>query len=89
MGDQNNHQNEDRRVGDSFTAVLLDRMESIERVAASSNADTLSRLDEHISSCASQQRWLLRAVIGLCGWVVLHSPEAMTVAGKLAAAVKP
>jgi hypothetical protein len=72
MGEENNRVTYDRRSSDTVIDMLR-----------SENENTRFMLNSHIQTCAAQQRWILRGLIGLCGWVVLHSPEVLGLAGKM------
>lgn len=76
-----------RRQHDLVTDLLTDRIDAVGRIASAANIDTMSRLDNHIEHCAAQQRWILRSMIGLCTWVVMHSPEVLGLGAKVLAGV--
>lgn len=75
-----------RREHDLVTNLLTDRIDAVARAADAANTDTMSRIDAHIAECAANQRWIMRGLIGLCAWVVVHSPEVLGLAGKIVAA---
>ena len=76
-----------RRQHDLIIDLLTDRIDAVARMATASNADTMTRLDAHIAECAGNQRWILRGLVGLCAWVVLHSPEVMGLGAKILSGV--
>ncbi len=77
-----------RREHDMVITLLTDRIDAVANAASAANSDTLTRLDEHIRQCSATQRWLLRAMIGLCGWVIVHSPEILGLGGKIFAGLE-
>lgn len=79
---------EERRTDNLLMNVVLDRINQVDRVASASNEDTLSRLDQHIRDCASTQKWIMRSMFGLCGWVIIHSPEVLGGLAKVAGTIK-
>ncbi len=42
-------------------------------------------LTRHVTECAAMQKRVLMGIIGLFGWVVIHSPEVVGFFAKVAA----
>lgn len=83
MGEISNYEGPKRRQHDLITDLLTDRIDAVARIADAANTDTMSRIDAHISECAANQRWIMRGLLGLCAWVVVHSPEGLAVISKV------
>ncbi len=59
------------------------------RIVSRRTRKTNKNLLAHVEECAKLQRWVLRGVVFIAGWVVTTSPEAAAAFVKLMQVVLP